>query len=222
LGLDWISELADLARSLVANLSLKTEEAPDADPPKRLQLTTKEELQATSSASATSGKNDLLDARNLMERGDYNGAVRRTTTALEVLVEHQLRAELLKTLPPATVETRLEKGRNDFPGRLRQWQKLSGVTLPTGILKSIEETRALRHEIVHAGRRLSFAERGLAQRLTDQGRWAYNHIERDPARRDLRESNNVPRAIPRPTLAFRFPVVKSDDGLIVQSLRGVI
>lgn len=37
-------------------------------------------------ADATPGELDLLDARSLMERGDYTGAVRRTVTAVEAVV----------------------------------------------------------------------------------------------------------------------------------------
>jgi len=208
------------ARPLLLKLPSKTgDQTEPPEPPKRLQLTSKEDLEAMSSASATAGENELLDARNLMERGDYSGAVRRTTTALEVLVEHQLRVELLKSLDPATVDDRLEKSKTDFPGRLRQWQKLSGVTLSDPTLKSIDEIREMRHRIVHSGRRLSHADRGLAQRLTDQGRWSYNKIEDDPVRRDLREKNNVVRSIPRPTLSLRFPVMKTDFGYQVKSFR---
>jgi hypothetical protein len=47
----------------------------------------------------------------------------------------------------------------------------------------------------------------------------FNHIERDPTRRNLRENNNTVRAIARPTLAFRFPVEDTSDGFIVKSLR---
>lgn len=33
------------------------------------------------------GELELMDALNLMQRGDYSGAVRRVTTAIEVAVE---------------------------------------------------------------------------------------------------------------------------------------
>jgi hypothetical protein len=135
-----------------------------------LELTTGDQLEGTTSASASPGEMDLLDARNLMERGDYSGAIRRTTTAIEVLVEYVLKVELSQQYDPNTVEAKLNASKTDFPGRLRQWQKLSGVALPEGIIRSIEETRTLRHEVVHEGRRLTYAERGLAQRLTDSGR----------------------------------------------------
>jgi len=130
-----------------------------------------------------------------------------------------LKVELLKSYDAATTEAKLEASKNDFPGRLRQWQRLSGITLSNSTQASLTETRNVRHEIVHSGRRLSHAERGLAQRLTDMGRWTYNKIENDTAKRDLREKNNVVRAILRPTLAFRFPVELTAEGFRVRSLR---
>ena len=45
------------------------------------------ELQGAISAQGTQGELELLDALNLMERGDYSGAVRRVATAIEVVVE---------------------------------------------------------------------------------------------------------------------------------------
>ncbi|MDN3356846.1 hypothetical protein [Actinomadura sp. DC4] len=52
------------------------------DPPKvrPFQWTRPDVLAAVSSVDATPGEFDLLDARSLMERGDYTGAVRRTVT----------------------------------------------------------------------------------------------------------------------------------------------
>jgi hypothetical protein len=191
----------------------------DAEEVRRLELTTGDQIENATGASASPGEFDLLDARNLMERGDYSGAIRRTTTAIEVLVEHVLRLELLKSFDAATTEAKLEASKNDFPGRLRQWQKLSGITLSDSTQASLAETRSIRHEIVHSGRRLSHEERGLAQRLTDMGRWTYNKIENDSVKRDLREKNNVVRAILRPTLAFRFPVGLTPEGFQVRSLR---
>jgi hypothetical protein len=165
------------------------------------------------------GEDDLLDARNLMERGDYSGAVRRTTTAIEALVEHVLRVELQKAYGASEVEVKLFASQNDFPGRYRQWKRLSGAEVSSQLEDNLEVTRTLRHEIVHKGRRITFEERGTAQRCVDTGRWMFNHIERDPTRRNLRENNNTVRAIARPTLAFRFPVEDTSDGFIVKSLR---
>ena len=49
-----------------------------------------------------SGEFDLLDARSLMERGDYTGAVRRTTTAIEALIGAKLKEELAPLFDPQT------------------------------------------------------------------------------------------------------------------------
>jgi hypothetical protein len=188
----------------------------------QLSFITGSELEAYESGLAAPGENDLLDARNLMERGDYSGAVRRTTTAIEALVEAVLRDELGKLHDSATVDRKLEASKTDFLGRLRQWQKLSGVSLSEGLIDTLGETRSLRHEIVHRGRRLSFEERGLAQRLVDSGRWTFNRIERDPIRQKLRETNNGPRSIARPTMAIRYPVNETPTGFRVRSFRSEI
>ncbi len=45
------------------------------------------ELQSQIQFVPTPGELELMDALNLMERGDYSGAVRRVTTAIEVIVE---------------------------------------------------------------------------------------------------------------------------------------
>jgi hypothetical protein len=58
------------------------------DPPKvrQFEWTSLDALAAASSGDATPGEFDLLDARSLMERGDYTGAVRRTVTAIEAVL----------------------------------------------------------------------------------------------------------------------------------------
>lgn len=64
---------------------------PSAGPtgtPKPYQLISGADLSNQISMTATPGEFELLDALNLMERGDYSGAVRRITTAIEVVVEH--------------------------------------------------------------------------------------------------------------------------------------
>ena len=186
-----------------------------------LELVKGPDLETAGQGIGVPGEDDLLDARNLMERGDYNGAVRRTTTAIETLVEHVLRVELRKTLDAPTVDAKLDASKTDFPGRLRQWKKLSGAVLSTQLERELDETRLLRHQIVHQGRRLSFDDRERAQRCVDTGRWIFNHIERDDARRDLREKRNTVRAIARPTLALRFPVEETAEGFVVKSFRSV-
>jgi hypothetical protein len=75
------------------------------------------------------GELDLLDAENLMVRGDYSGAVRRIATALEVALEAALRQELQKTRSPEDVERELARNERSFYARLEQLQRLAGREL---------------------------------------------------------------------------------------------
>jgi hypothetical protein len=185
-----------------------------------LEFATCEELSATSAADATPAELELLDGRALMERGDYTGAIRRTTTALEVVVGIALETELARHFDAPTVAEKLKASQNDFPGRLRQWQKLAGVKLSEPDLNAIERIRDLRHEIVHRGRRLTYEERGFAQMCVDTSRWVFNRIEGNPTRAQLRETKDVLRSIGRPSLALRFPVSEVEGHLVVGPLRG--
>jgi hypothetical protein len=145
------------------------------------------QLKAALSTHPSEGEFELLDALNFMERGDYSDAVRRITTAIEAQTEAVLRKELLKRYSLWVVEKRLKASENDFPGRLRQYQRLSRRKLPKALNKELETTRTLRHSIVHRGKRITFNDRGQAQKSVDTGRWVFNWLENQPARRDVRE-----------------------------------
>ena len=120
-----------------------------------------------------------------MERGDYSEAVRRIVTAIEAQTEFLLRKELLKRHALPDVEKKLKASEKDFPGRVRQYQKLSRRKLPDHLHKELTRTRMLRHSIVHNGKRITHGERGQAQRSVDTGRWIFNWLENQPARRDI-------------------------------------
>jgi len=155
-----------------------------------------------------------MDALNLMERGDYTGAVRRITTAVEAAGHAALQAELLTKHSADDVEERLAKSANDFPGRVRQYQKLSGRRLPDALASQLEQTRGLRHEIVHRARRITFSDRGTAQMAVDTGRWTFNWFENDPARQEVREKRIGLRSLGRHFSVFRASL--SPDGVIVE------
>ena len=165
-------------KPVITNSSGAVEEYKLIEPP---------ELQTALTAQPSTGEFELLDALNFMERGDYSDAVRRITTAIEAQTEFVLRQELLKKYPLPDVEERLKASENDYPGRLRQYQKLSGRKLPEVLNKELETTRTLRHSIVHRGERIAFSHRGHAQRSVDTGRWIFNWLENQPARRAIRE-----------------------------------
>jgi hypothetical protein len=176
-----------------------------------------DELANASSTDATPGEFDLLDARSLMERGDYTGAVRRTVTAIEALVESVLLTELEKKYDPAEATRRLELTKNDFPGRLRQWRKLSGSTVSQAEIDNFNDTREVRHQIVHRGLRLTHNDRYRAQRMVDTGRWLYNKTEAKPERAKVRDKG-VLKSVGRAALALRFPSTLSATGITLGPL----
>jgi len=153
----------------------------------RYKLIDAAELQSAMSAEASAGEYELLDALNFIERGDYSGAVRRITTAIEAQLESVLRQELLKIHPVAEVEKKLKASENDFPGRLRQYQKLSRRKSSAALGKELDTIRTLRHSIVHNAYRIPFSQSEQLQRVVGTGRWIFNWLENQPTRTDIRE-----------------------------------
>jgi hypothetical protein len=187
------------------------------DPPKLRQFewTTTDELSEASSSEATPGEFDLLDARSLMERGDYTGAVRRTVTAIEAALAWALLTELAK-LYDSKVEAvaQLRKTDNNFPRRLSQWRKLANPPITQREFDRFGATRQIRHDIVHRARRLTHDDRGLAQFAVDTGRWLFNKIEAKPDRARLRDYG-VLKSVGRVALAIRFPATLTADGYLL-------
>ncbi len=163
----------------------------------RYQLIGESELRSAMSMRPSAGEYELLDSLNFMERGDYSGAVRRITTAIEAQLESVLREELLKIHPVAEVEKKLRASENDFPGRLRQYSKLSGRELSAALLKELETIRTLRHSIVHSAHRIPFNQRMRAQIVVDTGRWFFDWLENQPTRMDVREKRIAKRSLGR-------------------------
>jgi hypothetical protein len=190
------------------------------DPPvaRPFEFARADDLETLQSSAATPGEFDLLDARSLMERGDYTGAVRRTVTAIEAVLEWALSSELERKYGRNEAAQRLEASKNDFPGRVRQWLKLAEPSVDQDRFDKFEETREVRHEIVHKGRRLTQAERGMAQRLVDTGRWLYNEIEGKDERKQLREfaPGAVLRSVGRVEMSPRFPAEVDESGIVLR------
>lgn len=162
----------------------------------------------------TPGELELAQAMHLRERGDYSGAVRRIATALEVLLESQLRSVLLGRYAEAEVEERLCKSRNDFPGRLRQYLALSRRCMPKELSEALDRIRNLRHEIVHRGRWLTFEERGLSYRAADEGRWIFNWLENSKEHMERRDCLLVKRQLGMHHSVFLACL--TPDGVVVE------
>src|SRR5207248_5458546 len=97
----------------------------------------------------------------------------------------------------------------------KMYENLSGREIPRWVFKTLKETRDLRHQIVHGGRRISPSERGVAQRAVDTGRWIFNWFENDLIRRDVREQHIGLRSLGRDLSAGLFPSRIAPEGVIV-------
>jgi hypothetical protein len=182
-------------------------------PPEPYSLIEPSVLQVGMTIEPSAGEFELLDALNFMERGDYSDAIRRITTAIEAQLQSVLREELLKRWPVAEVDQKLEASKNDFDGRLRQYQKLNRRRMPKALLTELSRTRNLRHLIVHTGLRIPFSERGRAQKSVDTGRWIFNWLENNPTKYDLREKKLGKRSLGRHYTLFNAEI--TDKGVIV-------
>jgi hypothetical protein len=179
----------------------------------RYKLIDAAHLQSAVSAEASAGEYELLDALNFMKRGDYSGAVRRITTAIEARLESALHQEFLKVYPVAEVEKKLGASENDFPGRLRQYQKLSGRELSAALRKELDTIRTLRHSIVHNAYRIPFSQSEQTQRVIDTGRWIFNWLENQPTRTDVREKWIAKRSLGSYFILFSTEIIPT--GVIV-------
>lgn len=187
-------------------------------PPKKHQLISAENLQKHIPAVATPGEFELLDALNLMERGDYTGAVRRITTAIEVIVEAVVGKEVEAAEGKAQAEKFLNKTKLNFDRRVSKYEALSNRVLSDGLRKQLAVTRDLRHRIVHAGYRIGPAERGPAQMAIDTGRWTFNWFDNDNARRRSRESSIGLRSLGRDLTYGIFPSKITPEGVVVSPI----
>jgi len=186
--------------------------------PEVYQLVDAESLKSRVALVPTPGELELLDALNLMERGDYSGAVRRITTAIEVVVEAVSGKAMEAAKGKRAARRFLRKTRMRFNARVRAYQRLTGRETPEVRLNTLKETRGLRHQIVHAGYRIGPAERGRAQKAVDTGRWTFNWFENDQARRDVREKRIAYRSLGRDIEAGIFSPRITPDGVLLSPL----
>jgi hypothetical protein len=189
-----------------------------AEKPKTYQLIEAEGLRNQLAVVPTPGELELLDALNLMERGDYSGAVRRVTTAIEVIVEAVAGRAVEAASGKQAAEKFLKDTRMRFDERLKMYQKLTGRKLSASSLKLLKETRDLRHRIVHGGYRIGPSERGNAQKAVDTSRWRFNWFEDNEQRRKVREARIAYRSLGRDIAAGVFPSKITPDGVVLSRI----
>lgn len=173
------------------------------------------DLQNAISIVAAPGEFELLDSLNLMERGDYSGAVRRITTALEVIVESVVGRAVEVAEGKRSAVKFLKTREINFRRRVERYEELSGRTLSNALRGEMFATRTLRHRIVHRGYRIGPGERGRAQRAVDTGRWTYNWFENNKERFDIREKKIAFRGLGRDIAAGVFPTKITPEGVVV-------
>lgn len=167
---------------------------------------------------ATPGELELLDALNLMERGDYSGAVRRVTTAIEVIVEDVAGKAVEAANGKPAAEKFLKDTRMRFEDRIKMYQRLASRKISEIQLKTLKETRELRHKIVHGGYRIDASERGRAQKAVDTGRWIFNWFEDNEARRDIREKRIALRSLGRDLASGAFRPKITREGVVLSPI----
>lgn len=168
------------------------------EPPEEYNLISPDGLRAGLGVLPSPGELDLLDAMNLIERGNYSDAVRRVTTAIETILESLLRQLIMREGNSADdAERRLRTSRNRFDKRLKLYEELAKRKLPEQLSRELKATRDLRNDIVHKAMRLQFNERGPAQRAIDTGRWIYNWLEDNPKRAHVRDDRIAFRSLGR-------------------------
>src|ERR1700722_1142976 len=168
---------------------------PFEGPPKTVNLTNQQNLQAAISSTPSPGEFELLDAINLNERGNYSDAVRRITTALEVIVESVTGKEVERSGGREMAQQFLERTRTNFLARVRKYEQLSARKFPNHA--RLKHTRDLRHRIVHEGYRIVPGAHSDALRAVDTGRWMFNWFENDPERTAIRERHILERSMGR-------------------------
>jgi hypothetical protein len=184
--------------------------------PKPYRLIEPDRLRESTGISPTAGESELLDAINFMERGNYTDAVRRITTAIEVIVEATVTQLIEKAEGKHAAEKYLKNTRMNFGARLTKYEEISGRALPKSLKEQVEKTRQLRHRIVHGGHRILPSERDHIQKCVDMGRWMFNWLENDPERSKTREKRIAYRSLGRemPYGMFRAKIVP--EGVVVE------
>lgn len=186
--------------------------------PQFYSLVEPDQLREQINRKASPGEFELLDAINLMERGNYSDAVRRITTAIEVVVEAKV-YELIETQQGQQAAVKfLSDTRMSFPRRVAKYEALVGRTLSSGLRSEMDRTRKLRHRIVHGGYRIDAGERGCAQRAVDTGRWMFNWFENDDQRRATRETGLAYRGLGRDLVSGIFSPKITEDGVVLSPL----
>lgn len=162
--------------------------------------TTLEDVGAMGQRDQLPGEIEMLDGWSLYYRGRYADSIRSFVTAIEVLLESKTREHLrARQIPPERLEKMMRETRNKFNLRLTHYCNASRRRLPGPVLHfvpylngfrlrlELEQTREMRHDIVHAGRRLDDSLSKPMRRVAETSTWFFDWMsESDFAERHAR------------------------------------
>jgi hypothetical protein len=147
----------------------------EALPKRKFEFASTEVLKGGLSMPHSPGEFELIKAMGRLHSGDYTGAVRNAVTALEVLLEAELKNLLIEDGDETKASKKLRK--LNYFQRVEEYEKLSGRIAPHGLFDNVRKARDLRHEIVHDGKNISYGDRGDAHFAVDMSRFAYQWLE---------------------------------------------
>jgi hypothetical protein len=163
----------------------------DGDQPQPVVTTKVDDLKSQAKRFSP-GQREIHEAVSNMFRGRFSEAIRYSVTAIEVLVEAELRRlHSADGLSAEQIEAELERTKNSFDSRLDQYERLSGRRIPGPVPSPIHyingirlraalaSSRKLRHAIVHHGKRVSILDRGLTLKAVETATWLYQDITGD-------------------------------------------
>jgi hypothetical protein len=156
------------------------------------EAATEDDVRLELSSEAVPGEIEMLDGWSLFHRGRYGDSIRSFVTAIEVLVEAELRRLMMNGgEPQSTIDSLLEETRSNFDSRLNAYCRLSRRRIPGPILhyvpyingvrlaEELDRTRRLRHRIVHHGYRLDHRFTKPMLRAAETTSWLFNWLSED-------------------------------------------
>ncbi|MGL4513591.1 MAG: hypothetical protein ACRCT8_10910 [Lacipirellulaceae bacterium] len=155
-----------------------------------LYTATAEDVTRTLGENSTPGELDLLDGWSLFHSGRFADSIRSFVTAIEVLVESEVKRILSdRGVNAVEIKRQLDATRANFDSRLELYCTLTDLRLPGPRLcgmppyfngfklhDEIRRTRRLRHQIVHHGHRLDDSFRGPMLRAAETTSWLFDWI----------------------------------------------
>jgi hypothetical protein len=165
-------------------------------------LESPEVLNASVITPLVPGEAELLDAWSFCYRGRFSECIRSAVTAVEVLLEDRLRQSLQNlSLPQSEINDRLTSTKNRFSSRLDDYCRVSRRCVPGPTLHYLpylngirlrdqfEQTRQLRHDVVHRGERLAPSLKNPIRRAVETTTWLFDWLA-DEAKVGWRQSKH--------------------------------